>query len=116
MPRRIRRSGGMTGQGRAAGRNERVGGDNPRPTVVDPRDVRRHDWPLTPAGRVMLADVAAACGVNRRATSQVAAVYGVETVPERIPGRRGRPAQTVTCGEADYLAAVHSIAADRWDL
>ena len=67
MPRRIRRSGDMSGQGRAAGRNKRVGGDNARPTVVHPSDVRRHDWPLTPA-------------------------------------------------DADYLAAVHGLAAERRDL
>ena len=105
----------MTGQGRAAGRNERTGGNNPRPTVVHRADVISQAWPLTPGDRVMLADVAEACGVDRRATSQVAEVHGIATVPERIPGRRGRPAQTVTCAEADYLMAVHAIAAERRD-
>lgn len=109
MPRRraSRAYASKSGQGRAGGRNERLGGNNTRPTDVHPSDVRRHDWPLTPAGRVMLPDVAAVCGVSRQAVTAAAELHGRDMRLERIPGRRGRPAVTVSPADADYLEALH---------
>lgn len=112
QPRPSRRSADMAGHGRAAGRNERLGGNNRRPTALT-GPIERVAWDLTPGGRVLLADVAADAGVDRRNSLALARACGIDPVPERIPGRPGPAAPTVTPAQADYLAALHDAARER---